>query len=102
MHGWKTEEQRTAKYKKLPKSTALVIDFCDGIHAHKTTVGKILAMDTSANRAMNLSLINAIDKLEHDRQTEYEIHRGSFTVSALGFINGHTYSLTIADKRIRC
>ena len=94
------------KYKPLPRSTKLVVEFHDGIHSTTTTKGDIIKMNAFNPRAMSLSLINALDKLEADRKSDFDVFGGAITVSALGWVTGvdgkqHAYSLDMRASRIR-
>jgi hypothetical protein len=92
-------------FKPLPRSTKLIVEFYDGIHSTYTTKGDIIKMNVFSPRAMSLSLVNTLDKLEADRKMDFDTFGTCMTVSAIGYITGidgmqHTYSLEMAAHRI--
>ena len=92
-------------YKPLPRSTKLIVEFHDGIHSTYTTKGDIIKMNTFSPRAMSLSLINALDKLESDRREDFDRLGIIITTNSIGYITGidgmqHTYTLDISAHRI--
>lgn len=94
-----------SKYKPLPRSTKLIVEFHDGIHSTYTTKGDIIKMNVFSPQRMSLSLVNALDKLEADRRSDFETFGVCMTVSAVGYVTGvdgkqHTYSLEMAAHRL--
>jgi hypothetical protein len=95
-------------FKPLPRSTKLIVEFHDGIHSTYTTKGDIIKQNVFSPRAMSLSLVNALAKLEADRKMDFDTFgsmTACMTVSAIGYITGidgmqHTYSLEMAAHRI--
>ena len=92
-------------FKTLPRSTKLIVEFHDGIHSTYTTKGDIIKMNVFSPRAMSLSLVNALGKLETDRMMDFHTFGTCMTVSAIGYVTGvdgkqHTYSLEMAAHRI--
>lgn len=93
------------KFKTLPRSTKLIVEFHDGIHSTYTTKGDIIKMNVFSPQRMSLSLVNALDKLEADRKTDFETFGVCMTVAAVGYVTGvdgkqHTYSLEMAAHRM--
>jgi hypothetical protein len=93
------------KYKPLPRSTKLIVEFHDGIHSTYTTKGDIIKQNVFSPRAMSLSLINALDALEADRKADFDKLGIIITTNSIGFITGvdgqrHIYSLDISAHRI--
>ena len=95
-------------FKTLPRSTKLIVEFHDGIHSTYTTKGDIIKMNVFSPRAMSLSLVNALDKLEADRKMDFDTFgsmTACMTVSAIGYITGidgkpQIYTLEMAAHRI--
>jgi hypothetical protein len=92
-------------FKTLPRSTKLIVEFHDGIHSTYTTKGDIIKMNVFSPQRMSLSLVNALDKLEADRKSDFNTFGVCMTVSAIGYITGidgmqHTYSLEMAAHRM--
>jgi hypothetical protein len=92
-------------FKTLPRSTKLIVEFHDGIHSTYTTKGDIIKMNVFSPRAMSLSLVNALDKLEADRKMDFDTFGTCMTVSAIGYITGidgkpQIYMLEMAAHRI--
>ena len=93
------------KYKALPRNTKFIVEFHDGIHSTYTTKGDIIKMNVFSPRAMSLSLINALDKLEWDRECDFKNIGTAIRTSAIGYVTGidgkhHVYSLDMAAHRI--
>jgi hypothetical protein len=94
-----------SKFKPLPRSTRLIVEFHDGIHSTYTTKGDILKQNVFSPRAMSLSLINALTDLEADRKADFDQFGVIMTVNAIGYVTGidgkqHTYTLDISANRI--
>ena len=93
------------KFKTLPRSTKLIVEFHDGIHSTFTTKGDIIKMNVFSPQRMSLSLVNALDKLEADRKSDFETFGVCMTVSAVGYVTGidgkqRAYSLEMAEHRL--
>jgi hypothetical protein len=94
-----------SKFKPLPRSTRLIVEFHDGIHSTYTTKGDILKQNVFNPRAMSLSLINALADLEADRKADFDKIGTIVTTNAIGYVTGvdgkqHTYTLDISAYRI--
>lgn len=93
------------KFKTLPRSTKLIVEFHDGIHSTYTTKDQVIKMNVFSPERMSLSLVNALDKLEADRKMDFETFGVCMTVSAVGYVTGvdgkqHAYSLEMAAHRM--
>ena len=93
------------KFKTLPRSTKLIVEFHDGIHSTYTTKDQVIKMNVFSPERMSLSLVNALDKLEADRKSDFETFGVCMTVSAVGYVTGidgkqRAYSLEMAEHRL--
>lgn len=89
------------KYKQLPRTTKLIIEFHNGIHSFYTTKADIIARKVTPNRAMSQSLIEALEKLEQDRKEDYGAFGFAMTCNSLGRIKESVYTLDIEAHRIK-
>ena len=93
------------KHKPLPRSTKFVVEFHDGIHSTVMTKDQIIKQQVFCGSRMNLSLINALDKLESDRKADFDSMGTAVTCNAVGYVMDYhgkqqTYSLDMAAHRI--
>ena len=93
------------KHKPLPRSTKFVVEFHDGIHSTVMTKDQIIKQQVFCGSRMNLSLINALDKLESDRKADFDSMGTAVTCNAVGYVMDYhgkqqIYSLDMAAHRI--
>lgn len=95
----------TRKYKPLPRNTKFVVEFHDGVHSTVMTKDQIIKQQVFCTTRMSLSLINALDKLEADREADFYSTGTSVTCNAIGYVKDYhekwqIYSLDMAAHRI--
>ena len=86
-----------SKYKPLPRSTKLIVEFHDGIHSFYATKGSILKREAFHTPAMSQAVWLTLRALEADREAMWG---QSEVVNAIGTCKGHPFSLDIAAYRI--
>lgn len=89
------------KYKKLPRTTKMVIEFHNGIHSFYTTKASIMERRVTPNREMSQSLIEALTKLEKDREEDCGTFGFAMTCNSVGRIKDSVYTLDIDAHRIK-
>ena len=93
------------KYKPLPRSTKFIVEFHDGIHSAYTTKNDIIKMTAFHGEAMTMSLLNALDKMEYERQVDFKTYGVAISCNVIGYVTGNdgiqrTYTLDVAANRI--
>lgn len=88
---------KTKKYRPLPASTRLIVEFHNGIHSFYCTKGDIIKRRAFHTPAMSGAAITALFTLECDRQVMWG---KSEVANAIGTCRGHMFTLEIAEYRI--